>query len=175
VKQPDWTFHAADLGEDCSQMHVVDVNADGLADVVSASAHRYGIWWHPQFIDSGYQYFDHYTISFSTSQTHATALADVNGDGVPDLITGKRYFAHLERLHPSNKTTIDPSTYEKPTLYWFELTPGKKPYWIEHEIDNDSGVGINIIAEDMNKDGKPDIVIANKRGIFFFENTFKKP
>lgn len=173
VKQPGWTFHAADLGEECSQMHVVDVNADGLPDVVSASAHRYGIWWHPQFLDSGYRYFAHYTISFSTSQTHATAMADINSDGNPDLVTGKRYFAHLERLQPNNKTTIDPGTYEKPVVYWFELTPGKKPYWIEHEIDNDSGIGINIVAKDINGDGKPDIVIANKHGVFFFENKMK--
>lgn len=174
VTQAGWRFHAADIGEDCSQMHVIDVNADSLPDVVSASAHRYGIWWHPQILGSGYRYFDHYTISFSTSQTHATAMADINGDGNPDLVTGKRYFAHLERLQPSNKTTIDPGTYEKPVVYWFELTPGKKPYWIEHEIDNDSGVGINIIAKDINGDGKPDIVIANKRGILFFENKMKR-
>lgn len=172
VKQPGWKFHAADIGEDCSQMYVVDVNADGLPDVVSASAHRYGIWWHPQFKDDeGNYFFDHYTISFSTSQTHAAAMADFNGDGNPDLVTGKRYFAHLERLNPSNKTTIDPGSYEKPAIYWFELTPGKKPYWTEHEIDNDSGVGINLVAQDINSDGRPDIIVANKHGIFFFENT----
>lgn len=171
VKQPGWTFHPADIGEDCSQMQVVDVNADGLPDVVSASAHRYGIWWHPQFKDEeGNQFFDHYTISFSTSQTHSTAMADFNGDGNPDLVTGKRYFAHLERLNPSNKTTIDPGSYEKPAIYWFELTPGKKPYWTEHEIDDDSGIGLNTIAQDINNDNKPDIIVANKRGIFFFEN-----
>lgn len=171
VKQPEWAFHPADIGEDCSQMHVTDVNADGLPDVVSASAHRYGIWWHPQYKDEeGNRWWDHYTISFSTSQTHASALADFNGDGHADLVTGKRYFAHLERLNPSNKTTIDPGTYEKPRLYWFELTPGKKPYWIEHEIDDDSGVGINIEAQDINGDGKPDIIIANKHGVFYFEN-----
>ncbi|MFT3705597.1 MAG: VCBS repeat-containing protein [Agriterribacter sp.] len=171
VKQTDWTFHAADIGEDCSQMQVVDVNADGLPDVISGSAHRYGIWWHPQYKDDdGNRQWDHRTISFSTSQTHATAMADFNGDGNPDLVTGKRYFAHLEHLNPSNKTTIDPGSYDKPTIYWFELTPGKSPYWIQHEIDNDSGIGLNIEATDINKDGKPDIVIANKHGIFFFEN-----
>lgn len=175
VKQPSWIFHPADIGEDCSQMQVVDVNADGLPDVVSASAHRYGIWWHPQFRgDDEYNFFDHYTISFSTSQTHATAMADMNGDGNPDLVTGKRYFAHLERLNPSNKTTIDPGSYEKPAIYWFELTPGKRPYWIEHEIDDDSGIGINIIAQDINKDGRPDIIVANKRGVSFFENSMTK-
>lgn len=167
----NWTFHPADIGEACSQMHVADVNADGLPDVISTSAHRYGIWWHPQYRDeNGNSWFSHYTISFSTSQTHATALADFNGDGYPDLVTGKRYFAHLERLNPSNKTTIDPGTYEKPTLYWFEMTAGKAPYWKEHLIDEDSGVGINIVAKDINNDRRPDIIIANKNGIFFFEN-----
>lgn len=171
IKQPDWNWHPADIGEDCSQMQIIDVNADGLADVVSASAHRYGIWWHQQYKgEYSSRQFSTGTISFSTSQTHSTAMADFNGDGHPDLVTGKRYFAHLERLNPSNRTTIDPGTYEKPVIYWFELTPGKRPYWIEHEIDNDSGIGLNTVTVDMNKDGKPDIVVANKHGIFYFEN-----
>lgn len=175
IKNTDWVFHPADIGEDCSQMQLADVNADGRMDVISSSAHRYGIWWHSQLRDDeGNQFFDHHTISFSTSQTHSTAMADFNGDGHPDLVTGKRYFAHLERLNPGNKTTIDPGTYEKPAIYWFELTPGKKPYWTEHEIDDDSGVGLNTVAEDINNDKMPDIVVANKHGIFFFENLMQK-
>lgn len=174
VKQPGWRFHPADIGEDCSQMQVVDVNADGLMDIVSASGHRYGIWWHPQSKTAeGISKWNHATISFSTSQTHSTALADFDRDGDQDLVTGKRYFAHLERLNPSNKSTIDPGSYEKPAIYWFELTPGKRPYWIEHEIDDDSGIGLNTVAQDINGDKKPDIVVANKNGIFFFENIIE--
>jgi hypothetical protein len=171
VKQPLWSFHPADIGEDCSQMQVLDVNGDGLADVISASAHRYGIWWHPQSkSDKGLPQFGHWLISYTTSQTHSTAVADFNGDGHADFVTGKRYFAHTERLNPSNRSTIDPGSYEKPVLLWFERTPGKSPYWIEHEIDDDSGIGLNTEVRDMNGDGKPDIVIANKKGVFFFEN-----
>jgi hypothetical protein len=171
VKQPLWNFHPADIGEDCSQMQVLDVNGDGLADVISASAHRYGIWWHPQSkSDKGLPQFGHWLISYTTSQTHSTALADFNGDGHADFVTGKRYFAHTERLNPSNRSTIDPGSYEKPVLLWFERTPGKSPYWIEHEIDDDSGIGLNTEVRDMNGDGKPDIVVANKKGVFFFEN-----
>jgi hypothetical protein len=89
-------------------------------------------------------------------------MADINGDGQPDLITGKRYLAH--HANP------DPGSFDPPLLLWFESTPGKAPYWIHREVDNDSGAGLNIVAEDMNKDGRIDIVIANKKGVFLFEN-----
>ena len=174
-KKPNWKFHPADIGEDCSQMYALDVNGDGLPDVISASAHKYGIWWHEQSRDDqGLPAWDHHTISYSSSQTHAVAMADFNSDGNPDFVTGKRYFAHLEHTNPSNKSTIDPGTYDKPAIYWFEFTPGKKPYWIEHKIDDDSGVGINLVAQDITGDGLPDIIVANKRGVFVFENLMKK-
>jgi hypothetical protein len=35
-------------------------------------------------------------------------------------------------------------------------------------IDNDSGVGTQFFAGKVNADGKPDIVIANKHGVFVF-------
>lgn len=166
--QPDWTFHTADLGEDCSHMHVLDANQDGLNDVVSASAHRYGIWWHEQVNDArGNITWKHHEISKSISQTHASALIDINHDGHPDLITGKRFFAH-------NDTDTDPGTHDPAVLAWFEFKPGTSPSWEEHEIDNNSGAGLNFIAEDITKDGRIDIVISNKKGVFVFENKMKK-
>lgn len=165
-KQPGWVFHKANLGEDCSHMLVVDVDSDGLNDVVSASAHRLGIWWYKQTRDaSGNIDFVRTTISETVSQTHANILADLNKDGKPDFIVGKRWLAH----HDSN----DPGTNDPAYLIWFESTPKTAPYWIEHEIDNDSGAGLNITVDDMNKDKKPDIIIANKKGVFVFLNMMK--
>jgi hypothetical protein len=161
VTQPDWPFHPADLGEDCSQMYALDLDTDGDADVISASAHNYGIWWHEQMKnDNGQIFFKHHEISKAFSQSHALALADINGDGYPDLVTGKRYYAHLGH---------DPGAHEPSVLYWFEYRPGKSPEWLPHLIDNDSGVGLLVIVKDINQDGLPDIIVANKKGVFIFE------
>lgn len=158
-RQPDWEFHKASLGEDCSQMYTWDFDQDGDLDVISASAHRFGVWWHEQN-PSGEGSWETHEISKALSQTHAASLTDLNEDGHPDLVTGMRYFAHLGK---------DPGEQNDPLLVWFEMKPGSKPSWILHRIDNDSGVGLNIVVEDITGDGLKDILIANKKGVFVFE------
>jgi hypothetical protein len=167
-KQPNWIFHPADFGDDCSEMYVLDVNGDGLNDVISASAHKYGIWWHEQVKDAqGNITWKQHIIDSSFSESHGVVLTDINDDGFPDIITGKRYFAH-------NNTNTDPGAHEPAVLYWFEFTPGKAPYFIPHQIDDDSGVGLHLVVQDINKDKKKDIVISNKKGVFYFENVKSK-
>jgi hypothetical protein len=166
-KQPDWVFHTAELGEDCSHMHAVDVNTDGKIDVVSTSAHKLGIWWYEQLTGADNKTaWKRHLISDTVSQTHATIMTDLNDDGNPDLITGKRYLAH--------HSNPDPGSFDPPLLVWFEFSPGKTPYWTQHVLDNNSGAGLNIFAGDMNKDGRTDIVIANKKGVFLLENESGK-
>lgn len=38
-----------------------------------------------------------------------------------------------------------------------------------HEIDNDSGVGLHLDVDDINGDRLPDIIVANKKGVHYFE------
>jgi hypothetical protein len=163
MKVLPWEFHEADLGESCAQMLTYDFDNDGDNDVVSSSAHDYGLWWYEQSFDkSGKSFFITHTIDSSFSELHSLVLDDINRDGYPDLVTGKRYFSHQGR---------GPGGLEPAVLYWFELLKDgrNKPVWVRHLIDNNSGVGIQFVTADLNKDGKSDIVISNKNGVFYFQ------
>lgn len=159
VREPEWTFHPADLGADCANMFALDADEDGDMDVLSSSAHGYGIWWHEQQSGGGWKIHE---ISRLFSQSHAMVMADVNEDGNPDLVTGKRYLAHNGQ---------DPGASEPAVLYWFEYQPGKTPRWISHKIDDNSGIGNSFVVEDINRDGLKDIIVSNKKGVYFFEQV----
>ena len=152
-----WTFHRDKLGfEAPAQMLVFDANGDGRADVVSSGAHRYGLWWYEQ---TGGSWIPH-EIDHSISQLHALHLADINGDGLPDLVTGKRFWAHRE----GDEGIDDPAV-----LCWFEMKrEAGKPSWVRHDIDFASGVGLHFQIVDLNGDGRLDIVTSNKKGVYVF-------
>lgn len=157
-----WTWHPANLGLPCSQMYSYDFDKDGDMDVVSASAHDYGVWWHEQIRgEEGEVAFQRHLIDSTFSESHGVAFLDLNGDDEPDFVTGKRYFAHQGK---------GPGGMEPAVLYWFELThdADNKPSWVRHDIDNDSGVGIHVVAGDLNGDGKADILNGNKKGVIVF-------
>ena len=88
-------------------------------------------------------------------------LADFNGDGLMDFVTGKRWWAH---------TSGDPGINEPAILMWFQLSRKEgKPVWTKHVIDEGSGVGIQFVVTDVNGDGLLDVVTSNKKGVYYFE------
>ncbi len=175
--QETWTFHAVAFGSGGAEMGVYDVNGDGLNDVVTAlSAHGWGLAWFEQQRDKqGNISFVQHPImgDFSAknagnvtfSEPHATAFADIDGDGIPDLIVGKRYWSHLESY-------LDPDPYGPAVLYWYRTVRNPKAEggaeFVPELIHNRSGVGSNFAAVDVNHDGAVDIVTSTSRGTFIF-------
>jgi len=158
--QSNWTFRPVSLGPKCANMLVYDVDDDGDSDIITSSAHDYGIWWFEQLPTPDGAQFKQHLIFDRFSQTHAIILVDIDGDGDKDFVTGKRYFAHNGR---------DPGGHEPAVLYWFELArQNGKVRFIPHKIDDNSGVGTQFEVTDLNADDKPDIIASNKKGVHIF-------
>ncbi|MCC7498674.1 MAG: VCBS repeat-containing protein [Bryobacterales bacterium] len=166
-RQPDWTFHPEFRLGNTSFIHVIDINGDGLADLVTGNAHEYGIFWMEQ--RPGHAWVKH-MIDESWSQPHAITLVDLNGDGKKDILTGKRYLAHDGH---------DPGGREPLGIYWYEYRKsedGKVVEWSRHVIDYGSraGGGMDIPVADLDADGDLDFAAGGKSGLFLFENRTRR-
>jgi len=172
-RQGKWKEHPLSLGapdgktDHTPQIWVYDVNADGLNDIITSSAHKYGIFWYEQSRDGEQRTWKQHTIDDTWSQAHALTLADLDEDGDLDLVTGKRYKAHNGR---------DPGGMDPPGVYWYELDRGPQPKWTRHTISLGEGIGagMNIPVVDLDADGDLDVVVTGKYGgPVWFENLAK--
>ena len=178
-----WTFHPQDFGSGGAEMGVYDVNGDGLNDVVtSLQAHGFGIAWFEQkrTPDGTISFVRHPIMGgdFSSksagdvtfTEPHGMTFADLDGDGIPDMIVGKRYWSHEESY-------LDPDPYGPAVLYWYrtvrdKTAPGGARF-IPELIHNRSGVGSHLAAVDLNHDGAVDIITSTDRGTFIFWNLMQ--
>jgi hypothetical protein len=178
----EYTIHRIDMPDQripaSHPMLVCDVNADGLNDLLVGASHEYGLAWLEQQIDAdGKRTFKTHWIETDFGQFHTLALGDLNGDGKPDLVTGKRLFAHHGR---------DVSCYDPLFAFWYEFG---KDGWTRRllaynhlvRMDDDESrrnpppnfvpaVGMKLNIADMDGDGRQDVVVAGKGGLFVFYN-----
>lgn len=173
-----WPFHRHRFssGRGGAQMLITDVDGDGDSDVITAlDAHGWGLAWFEQTRTDGQTDFVQHRImgdrseeqnfGVAFSQVHALTLGDIDGDGLQDIITGKRMWAH------GPDGDVEPAA--APVVYWFRLqrsASGSVTY-PPHLIDSHSGVGVQIQARDVNSDGRTDVLTASKLGTFVFLNS----
>ena len=193
-----WKFHAVSFGATEGEwflrgggdIFVYDVNGDGVPDVISSlNAHGPGLAWFEQQKDAqGTSTWKRHLImgdpatpladrkdweetekSVAFTELHALALADLDGDGVPCIVTGKRWWSH-GYIYDENQ--VD----NPPVLYRFKLERKSKDSirWIPKQIHSASGIGTQILAQDVNKDGKIEILTAARKGCFCFFDTAGK-
>jgi hypothetical protein len=174
-----WKMHPYQFADAGAQILVYDINGDGLNDVATSwHAHLYGLVWYEQMRrDSGEILFRQHVIlppdpdmespELRISQLHALFLVDMNGDGLQDILTGKRFWAHGPK---GDKEPDAPAV-----VYWFELrrVDNKGARFVPHQIDDDSGVGTQVAAADLNGDYVPDVIVGNKKGTYVFLSQHK--
>ena len=167
LNEGPWVFHKHVLKgngegnpETGADIYVDDLDGDGDNDILMSAAHHIGVWWFENLGGSPDPKFKQHIIDDTFSQTHALHYQDVNGDGVKDLITGKRFYAHGSGGDPDAKGEV--------VMFWFEIkkTAGQPPQFIKHKIEagTDTGVGTQFWVGDFDGDKLLDIVSSNKKG-----------
>ncbi len=189
-RQSLWTYHPAEFGRwghsqggaGGATLGVYDVNGDGLNDVVtSLEGHDVGLGWFEQKRDAAgtITFVPHLIMDnmltknaggVTFTQAHAAAFADMDGDGIPDMITGKRVMAHLYNY-------FDPDPFGPGVLYIYRTVRNPKApggaEFVPMLVNNYSGISGNAIV-DLNGDGTPDIVTSGIYGTYVFLNHIKR-
>ncbi|MFL2869554.1 MAG: FG-GAP repeat domain-containing protein [Pirellulaceae bacterium] len=157
----DWDLHTS------VPMLVMDVNSDGRNDLIVGQAHDFGLhWWEQLPPADGKLVWKKHLIDDTVSQLHVLHLADLTGDGKPELITGKRYFAH---------NGGDPGAKEPVTMLYYEIDTTEATF-TRHVISKERvGTGLQIKTGDIDGNGFNDIAVAGKSGTYIlFNHGFKK-
>jgi hypothetical protein len=159
-------------------------------DLIYGQGHGYGLYWLEQAGTAAHPKRIRHTIDESFSQSHALALVDIDGDGIPELITGKRY-----RGHSGN----DPGSYDPVVVYAYKLPTGAQlaaakahqgagmsaglramqiadekadPVFTRISLSENgtASAGTQFVAADFDHDGDMDLASAGKLGVHVFEN-----
>jgi hypothetical protein len=186
-----WRFHAVPFrrGTDPflagADMFAYDVNGDKLPDVVtSLFAHGPGLVWYEQQRNGQAVTWKMHMImddphapaaaktaweltdkNAAFTELHAIELVDMDGDGVKDIITGKRWFSHGME-YPENDRD------DQAVIAWIKIhrKAGGQVEFVPHVINNYAGLGTQIKVADVNNDKRPDVLTAARKGAYVFLN-----
>jgi hypothetical protein len=188
-----WKFNAVPFGRGTdpfirgADMFAYDVNGDKLPDVVtSLFAHGPGLAWYEQqrtgqgpitwkmhmIMDTPDAPADERKTWETTdkntvfTELHVLQMVDMDGDGLKDIVTGKRWLSHGME-YPENDRD-DPAV-----VAWFKLVrkSGGQVEFVPNIINNYAGIGTQISVVDMNGDKRPDVLTAQRKGAYVFFNN----
>jgi len=160
----EWVFHDDfNLGGASIPVLVEDVTGNGVNDLIVGQAHGYGLDWYEHTVEDGKHTWVKHAIDPFNSQYHDMFWIDIDGDGHPELVTGKRYRALCGH---------DPGGGDDVGIYYFKWTgEGFAKQVIDYGPPRKAtGCGIHFAVADLTGDGRLDIVAPGKDGLYVFYN-----
>jgi putative membrane-bound dehydrogenase-like protein len=168
--QPRWRDHPARFTNagGGAEMYAYDVDGDGDNDIISSlAAHEFGLSWFEQKPQpDGQRSFEEHRIMGSHpadskygvlfSELHSLQLADIDGDGLKDIVTGKTYYSHHRQ---------SPMWDSGAVVYWFKLVRDEQGVdWKPYQADDRAGIGRQLVVHDIDADGLLDIATGGMLG-----------
>lgn len=180
----EWQFHPDfNLGTASIEILGHDFDGDGDADIVWGMGHAFGLHCLKQSKGAdGKRTWTKEDIDTTFSQVHTLHLADFDGDGGLEFVTGKRIYAHASEPGATDSPCVfifkyDPKTSEwlKQVVYTGDPAPAAPLNAEQRDAMKDfrrgsAGTGLQMAVRDMDQDGDIDIVAPGKSGLYWFEN-----
>lgn len=180
-----WIWHAEfKLARDCGlPILCADVDGDGDTDLIWGRGHNIGLYWTEQvgatenqftvqadLVSAWSQVAEHceqrkwktHAIDTSWSNSHTLMLADIDGDGRDDLVTGKRFLGHEGK---------DPGENDPLQTQWYAFDRNTKT-WLRNTISfgGTCGIDLDSTCADIDQDGDIDILAPARCGLHWLEN-----
>lgn len=154
---PPWGWAAS------MPMLVVDLNGDGRNEIITGNGHGYGLWWSEQKVHGNTRSWVHHPIDPHNAQYHDLMWIDIDGDGQPELITGKRHRAHCGN---------EAGEWDDLGIYYFKWTGESfsKQIIDYGPIGSGKGCGIHFAVADLRGSGRLDLVAPGKDGLYVYYN-----
>ncbi|MDA1234329.1 MAG: VCBS repeat-containing protein [Acidobacteria bacterium] len=162
----EWKWHPEfEIGAVSVPFLVRDVDDDGDADLVYSIGHGYGVFWLEQDVANGERTWTKHGIDTTWSVAHYLLWEDLDQNGQPDLIAGKRYRAHGDN---------DPGADEPQGIYRYEFNKASRT-WTRYVISDDPivGWGLDGKAVDIDQDGDLDLLCPGRSGLYLLVNTLR--
>lgn len=141
-----------------------DVDGKYGEDLIWGRGHRTGLYWSMRRTRQQTNWRMR-PIDTSWSQCHAPLMSDIDGDGIDDLVAGKRYMGHEGK---------DPGEYDPLVIYWYKFD-NERGTWKRNIVQQGGPAGIDLDTKviDLDGDGDTDIVAPSRNGLYLFENLLK--
>jgi hypothetical protein len=136
------------LGYPPQQIVAADVNGDAKLDLIAVYAYLGGSSWNITVLTNNGSGGFATNVTLTLNGYAQLAVADVNGDGRPDLVAAYYYNGYSQLTVFTNLSPTGASPfYSAAASHTYQITSGASP--------------ISLVAADVNGDGKVDMIIAN--------------